>query len=278
MKKSILTLLALSFCIASFADNYTKLSRNRIVADTLRAEYWLIINGDTLHSVNPTEGQIIKFVGGKYVNANQDALAADSMVFNVATGDLKIYRGGVAEIQENLDGRYATAENLTDTLSAYMSKKVYDPAGINTQVVGVSSTQSLTNKTLVTPTISSFVNATHDHSSAAQGGVLPINTYPINLPVAASVAGRLVGLTPGVDYPTGWTLQAGTSPVDLVITHNLGKDVAYVTVFSIDSNGKRLLISNAAYSGILAQSTSVLRIEALATIAKPILIQITFGR
>ena len=36
----------------------------------------------------------------------------------------------------------------------------------------IAATQTLTNKTLTTPTIASFTNATHDHSTAAQGGTL----------------------------------------------------------------------------------------------------------
>lgn len=37
-------------------------------------------------------------------------------------------------------------------------------------VVGTTDTQTLTNKTLTTPTIGSFTNAQHDHSNAAGGG------------------------------------------------------------------------------------------------------------
>jgi hypothetical protein len=45
--------------------------------------------------------------------------------------------------------------------------------GVTGFVVGTTDTQTLTNKTLTTPTIASFTNATHDHSSTAGGG--PIN-------------------------------------------------------------------------------------------------------
>jgi hypothetical protein len=41
-------------------------------------------------------------------------------------------------------------------------------------VVGKATTDTLTNKTLTTPTIASFTNATHDHSNAAGGGVLGV--------------------------------------------------------------------------------------------------------
>lgn len=41
-------------------------------------------------------------------------------------------------------------------------------------IVGRTSTQTLTNKTLTTPTISDFSNATHDHTNSAGGGQLSI--------------------------------------------------------------------------------------------------------
>jgi len=42
----------------------------------------------------------------------------------------------------------------------------------NDTFVFLAATQNLTNKTLTTPTIASFTNATHDHSNAAGGGTL----------------------------------------------------------------------------------------------------------
>lgn len=44
--------------------------------------------------------------------------------------------------------------------------------GVSGAIVGTTDSQALSNKTLTTPTIASFVNATHDHSNAAGGGTL----------------------------------------------------------------------------------------------------------
>lgn len=46
----------------------------------------------------------------------------------------------------------------------------------NTIVATLTDTQTLTNKTLTTPTIGSFVNSTHNHEAAAGGGTLSITS------------------------------------------------------------------------------------------------------
>lgn len=48
-------------------------------------------------------------------------------------------------------------------------------------LVGKATVDTLTNKTLTTPTIGSFVNAGHTHQSAAQGGLLPPLKYLFSL-------------------------------------------------------------------------------------------------
>jgi len=62
----------------------------------------------------------------------------------------------------------------------------------------LTSSQTLTNKTLTTPTIASFTNATHNHSNAAGGGTIP--TSSITKSAWTSYTPTLGG---------GWT--AGTS-------------------------------------------------------------------
>lgn len=51
-------------------------------------------------------------------------------------------------------------------------------------VITTSNTKTLTNKTLTTPTIGSMVNANHDHSAGAGGGVLPASSV-LNRPINA---------------------------------------------------------------------------------------------
>lgn len=54
----------------------------------------------------------------------------------------------------------------------YMDNATHNAAGLTTQYVGTTNIQTLTNKTLTTPTISDFTNATHGHTSNASGGTI----------------------------------------------------------------------------------------------------------
>lgn len=104
------------------------------------------------------------------------------------------------------------------------------------------------------------------------------NPTTISLPGYASVATRCLNAVSGVDYPTGWTLQADVNPNDLLITHNLGRSTCVVTVFSVDGAGERQLYANAAFSGIVSKPlNNALVIEGLATISAQIKIYIIFS-
>lgn len=101
----------------------------------------------------------------------------------------------------------------------------------------------------------------------------------IILPSADTVAGRLVGLTAGVNYPTGWVLSADDK--DLIVTHGLDKEIKEVVVWSKNllEGIKRKELGNAAYSGIyqpIGTAYNSFVIESLATINAEITIHITF--
>lgn len=106
---------------------------------------------------------------------------------------------------------------------------------------------------------------------------LKINPITIKLPGYPTVQTRCINAVEGTDYPTGWILQADSNPNDLLITHNLGRSGAIVTVFSIDASGERQLFANAAFSGIISKpGNNQLVIEGLATVPLTIKIHITF--
>ncbi len=104
------------------------------------------------------------------------------------------------------------------------------------------------------------------------------NVFTIVLPANSTVAGRC---SAPIHLPTGWSVAASGSGVDLLVTHNLGRKVVDVKVFSVDgtSGAERMLLNNAAYSGVVDPTNlndSVI-IEALATITTNIVIHITLA-
>ena len=92
------------------------------------------------------------------------------------------------------------------------------------ETCGIAASQTLTNKTLTTPTIASFANATHDHSDAAGGGVIADslgstgttnNTFDIDANSATGML-RLQTTTGGTDSKV--TLTNTTTAADVTCT------------------------------------------------------------
>lgn len=60
----------------------------------------------------------------------------------------------------------------SELTSAATANRVWTLPDATDTACGIAATQTLTNKTLTTPAIASFANATHDHTNAAGGGTL----------------------------------------------------------------------------------------------------------
>ena len=140
--------------------------------------------------------------------------------------------------------------------------------GVTGAVVGTTDTQTLTNKTLTTPTIGSFTNATHTHTAASGGGTLTggaiyygFNSNTGNYTLVLSDAGKVlpfsttstgtvtVPLNSSVAFPTGSVvnfIQTGTGPI--LMTGSSG--------VSIQSESSKLKLKGQyAVAGVLKTDT-----------------------
>jgi hypothetical protein len=79
--------------------------------------------------------------------------------------DFEVNEGNIAH--QNLSGAGTNTHAQIDTHLGATSAH-----GTSGSVVGTTDTQTLSNKTLTTPTIGSFANAAHNHANAAGGGQL----------------------------------------------------------------------------------------------------------
>jgi hypothetical protein len=160
------------------------------------------------------------------------------------------------------------AQNVMDTVDAF----IQDNTGITWAYDDALNT--------LTPTINLGAFTADNLPAGITNKYYIQPVYTFTLPAASTVASRCAGTIIRGSGTSAWTIAVDTNPIDLLITHGLNRNVVAVSVFAITTEGNRLLLNNAAYSGIIspiADPQNTIRIESLATIELPIIINVTFS-
>lgn len=184
-----------------------------------------------------------------------------------------------AVLRQILKDIYFSSFNKIDDADFYQnSVYIADSAGIKQ---GIRDWYNSTAKTIDVQDIYRWNNPTSDSIYVADStGIKEAirllnakkNIYHITLPYSTTVAGRISLAT---DYPSGWTLTA--NGVNLVVTHNLGRQCTDVKVFAkTTGTQQQQLRGTAAENGLTSLSSNQLEVFSLATIAKDIVVYLTF--
>jgi hypothetical protein len=148
-------------------------------------------------------------------------------------------------------------------ISAATTRTWTVPDGSDT-FVGLTLTQTLTNKTLTTPTIGDFTNAAHNHSNAAGGGTVShaslssigTNTHAqVDTHIAATEAHGATGAVVGTTNVQTLTDKTLTSPV--INTPTLTVNDNALTVQDGGDTTKKMQFQ---LSGITASNTRTLTV------------------
>lgn len=126
-------------------------------------------------------------------------------------------------------GEFSTISGVGILTAGVLTAKA-NPSGA---FVGTADVQTLTNKTLTTPTIGDFTNATHIHTTAAGGGQLSLGAF-----TSTTGSGAVVGAT-------GATLTTPNIGVATATSINKVAITAPATSATLTiANGKTLTINN----------------------------------
>lgn len=211
-------------------------SNGQVKGYSVEATDYIILNDDTIRLDSPADGEVIKRISGVWTNGTGAAGSA-------SVDSIPYWNPS------------------TGALGWFIGGSLSDSVLINDRFVEIAdSTESY-----VTPT--QLTTALVDVQTVV---------YSITLPFASTVAGRIALADEGTDYPTGWVLDAGVSPIDIDIEHSLNRRVASVTVFAVTGTQEQQLFNTAAYNGVITDDSDNLRVQSLATIAKEIVIYIVF--
>lgn len=117
---------------------------------------------------------------GGDLNITGDINSQSVTDLDVEDRTITLNKGGTTPTDDTsgivIEGTSATTIGALYYNSASATEFSIGDGSAQVDVVGDTSTQTLTNKTLTTPTIGDFSNATHDHTNGTNGGTLSITS------------------------------------------------------------------------------------------------------
>lgn len=209
--------------------------------------------------------------GGTFAGASTLTWNSNGSVLNAALITSSVFTGSKAVV--TTAGSILTVSETTATEIGYLS-------GITSSVVSIKDTQTLQGKTLVTPSIVSFINMTHNHQNNAGGSVLAeaalsladntTNDVSVSrhgfAPKATSVAGAFLSsygdyraVSAAISYGNGVTTRAGDAASgSQTIAHGLSGTPTYVRIVARKQFGSGVgALSDGSYNGSATTSVSI---------------------
>lgn len=136
-----------------------------------------------------------------------DALTNPASTDTVAAVDHAAQHANANDAIEALEAKVGINSSAVTTSHDYKLSEVTT----TDKAVGKTATQTLTNKTLTTPVIGDFTNATHTHGDAAGGGTLNASAIAAGtLPLARGGTGASL-VDPNADRIVFWDDSAGST-------------------------------------------------------------------